>query len=466
MKTWIDVDSMIAMLESSYDGIWITDENGKVLFANSANATLLGVQRTDLEGRTTQELLENKIFSDSAILEAIRTKKQSSKNSYNYLTKKTVLATATPIFDDRGEIKYIFNNVRDATAINNLQTSLQSKEEIIRQQNQQLENMRIRLGMSEIIAHSKLFSDVIALAQRVATFDGSTVLITGESGTGKELIAELIVNNSPRKDAPYFQINCGAIPENLIESELFGYERGAFTGADSKGHKGLFEAANGGTILLDEIGDLPLHMQVKLLRVLQQKKVTRIGGSEAIDLNVRLIAATNKNLEQMVQERTFREDLYYRLNVVTINIPPLRERKEDILPLINHFVSVANQKYGTYKSVFSDTIDMFENYPWPGNVRELENLVENLVITTPGNVIKRENLPGKFYTGNNIQANQSVQDAEGCLSLKEVSERAEYAAIQQAIERYGSIRKAAAMLQVNPSTIVRKMQGFREKEQE
>ena len=456
----IDAKSLVEMLESSYDGIWITDGSGKVLFANSANASLLGVTREDLVGKSTEQLLEEKVFSDSVILEAIQQKKQTSKVSYNYNTHLTVLATATPIFDEDGQVRYVFNNVRDITALNKMQSSLRDKDEIIRLQNKQLENMKMRLGMSMIVANSKAFREVVELAQRVATFDGATVLILGESGTGKELVSELIVNHSPRKDKPYLQVNCGAIPENLIESELFGYEKGAFTGADNKGHKGLFEAANGGTVFLDEIGDLPLHMQVKLLRVLQQRQVTRVGGTEPIDIDVRVIAATNKNLEQMVREERFREDLYYRLNVVSIQIPPLRERKEDIVPLLNHFLMVVNQKYHTQKSIFSDTIDAFENYPWPGNVRELENLLENLVITTPGDIIKRENLPEKFWTAGNDAA--SARDGE-ILPLKLTVEQAEQAAIQRAIRQCGSVRKAASALGVDPSTIVRKMQGHKEK---
>lgn len=321
-------------------------------------------------------------------------------------------------------------------------------------------NMKIRLGVGTIIANSESFRKVVELAQRVATFDGATVLILGESGTGKELVSELLVNNSPRKDMPYLQVNCGAIPENLIESELFGYEKGAFTGADNRGHKGLFEAANGGTVFLDEIGDLPLHMQVKLLRVLQQRKVTRVGGTEPIDINVRVIAATNKNLEQMVREGQFREDLYYRLNVVSVQIPPLRERKEDIVPLLNHFLTVVNQKYHTQKTIFPDTIDAFENYPWPGNVRELENVLENLVITTPGDEIRRENLPKKFWSENGEPAAVGMREI---LPLKVTVERVELAAIQHAIDQCGSVRKAAAALGVDPSTIVRKMQGHKEK---
>ena len=375
----------------------------------------------------------------------------------NPRTCLTVLATATPVFNEAGDIQYIFNNVRDITALNEMRESLQDKDEIIRQQNSQLETMKLRLGVGTIIANSKAFTQVVELARRAATFDGATVLILGESGTGKEVISELIVNTSPRRDKPYLQINCGAIPENLIESELFGYEKGAFTGADAKGRKGLFEAANGGTVFLDEIGDLPLHMQVKLLRVLQQKRIVRIGGTETVNLDVRIIAATNKDLKQMVKEGRFREDLYYRLNVVPIEIPPLRDRKEDILPLVNHFLTVANRKYHTNKSIYSDTIDVLESYSWPGNVRELENLMENLVITTPGDIIRRENLSErlKFST----EDRGFTEDTE-VITLKETVERAEYMAIQKAIRQCGSIRKAAVALGVDPSTIVRKQQNY------
>ena len=368
-----------------------------------------------------------------------------------------MLATATPVFNEAGDIQYIFNNVRDITALNEMRESLQDKDEIIRQQNSQLETMKLRLGVGTIVANSKAFTQVVELARRAATFDGATVLILGESGTGKEVISELIVNTSPRKDKPYLQINCGAIPENLIESELFGYEKGAFTGADAKGRKGLFEAANGGTVFLDEIGDLPLHMQVKLLRVLQQRRIVRVGGTETVNLDVRIIAATNKDLKQMVNEGRFREDLYYRLNVVPIEIPPLRDRKEDILPLVNHFLTVANRKYHTNKSIYSDTIDVLESYSWPGNVRELENLMENLVITTPGDIIRRENLSErlKFSTENR----GFTEDTE-VITLKETVERAEYMAIQKAIRQCGSIRKAAVALGVDPSTIVRKQQNY------
>lgn len=453
----VNAEILLEMMEASFDGIWITDGSGRILFVNSANAKLLGVQRSDLEGKATEELQKEGVFMTSAILDVIKERKQVSRVCQNPRTNLTVLATATPIFDSNGDIQYIFNNVRDITALNQMQDQLQEKDEIIRQQSSKLENMRIKLGVGTIIANSKPFSQVVELAQRAAAFDAATVLILGESGTGKEVISELIVNSSPRRSKPYLQLNCSSIPDTLIESELFGYEKGAFTGADTKGRKGIFEAADGGTVFLDEIGDLPLHMQAKFLRVLQQKRIIRVGGTTPIDLDVRIIAATNRNLKQMVKEGLFREDLYYRLNVVPINIPPLRERKDDILPLAKHFLMVTNRKYHTNKAIAPDAISVLESYAWPGNVRELENLIESLVITS-----LEDNLHGNTFAERlqiAIDSNSLREGAPLC-TLKETLENAERDAIQQALQACGSIRKAAAVLGVNPSTIVRKQQSY------
>ena len=457
----VNAEILLEMMEASFDGIWITDGSGRILFVNSANAKLLGVQRSDLEGKTTEELQKEGVFMTSAILDVIKERKQVSKVCQNPRTNLTVLATATPIFDSNGDIQYIFNNVRDITALNQMQDQLQEKDEIIRQQSSKLENMRIKLGVGTIIANSKSFGQVVELAQRAAAFDAATVLILGESGTGKEVISELIVNSSPRRSKPYLQLNCSSIPDTLIESELFGYEKGAFTGADTKGRKGIFEAADGGTVFLDEIGDLPLHMQAKFLRVLQQKRIIRVGGTTPIDLDVRIIAATNRNLKQMVKEGLFREDLYYRLNVVPINIPPLRERKDDILPLAKHFLMVTNRKYHTNKAIAPDAISVLESYAWPGNVRELENLIESMVITS-----LEDNLHGKAFAERLQVASDSnsLQEEAPLCTLKETLENAERDAIQQALQVCGSIRKAAAVLGVNPSTIVRKQQSY-QKEQ-
>lgn len=452
----LDKTSILQMLDFSYDGIWITDGNGKVLYVNSANLSLLGVSKDLLINKTTSQLLNEKIISDSVILDVIREKRQISKTCYNYNTNLTVLATATPIFNNDGSIKYIFNNVRDITLLSKLQNTLLDKENLIRLQDIRIEDMRDKLGTSNIIANSKTFLSTIQLAKRVSSFDGSTVLILGESGTGKELISTLIVENSQRKDKPYLQVNCGAIPENLIESELFGYEKGSFTGADSQGRKGLFESANGGTVFLDEIADLPLHLQGKLLRVLQQKSITRIGSTIPIELDVRIISATNCDLEKKVEEKLFREDLYYRLNVVTIKIPPLRERQDDIIPLLYHFLKIVNKKYDMNKTLAPETIEVFKNYKWPGNIRELENLIENLVIISPEDIITKDNLPAKL-TDKNLTLSKFNIDI---MPLKQAVELFENELIERAVMEFGTIRQAAIALDINSSTISRKMQKF------
>ena len=234
----VSSESIMKMLEYSYDGIWITDGSGIILYANSANAALLGLRKEALIGKSTQQLLDEHIFSDSVIMEVIKTRKQATRISHNERTDLTVLATATPIFGENGEIEYIFNNVRDITALNNLRDSLKDKDAIIQSQKKQLQEIRTRYGVNKVVTVSPGFSRAVEIAERVAKFDGATVLILGESGTGKELIADIIVRNSQRQDGPFIKVNCGAIPESLLESELFGYEKGAFTGADSKGKPG------------------------------------------------------------------------------------------------------------------------------------------------------------------------------------------------------------------------------------
>ncbi len=448
--------SLLEMLESSFDGVWITDGEGKVVFANSANAALLGVSIEDLLGKTTEQLREENIISESVVLHVLETKKQASRVCHNFRTGIVVLATATPIFGNDGNIEYVFNNVRDISTLNELQKVVENKDKIIKNQEKLLSEMRERYSISEMVVSSKEFTKVVDLAHRVAAFDGSTVLILGESGTGKEIISQFIVKNSERKNKPYIRVNCGAIPANLIESELFGYEKGSFTGADNKGKKGLFEAADGGTIFLDEISELPFNVQVKLLRVLQEKEIMRIGSTKSIKLDVRVIAATNKNLEKMVKNATFREDLYYRLNVVSVKIPPLRERKDDIIPLIHHFLSVFNKKYSTAKTFRSDTISLFTNYFWPGNVRELENLVENLIITSTEDVISREDLPDKLYT----RQDNDILAIDEIMPIRQAVAQVEADLIKKAMRKYGSTRKAAAVLGINASTIVRKMQSL------
>ena len=288
---------------------------------------------------------------------------------------------------------------------------------------------------------------------RVAQVD-STVLITGESGTGKELLAETIHANSARKEGPFIKVNCGAIPESLLESELFGYDAGAFTGARKEGKAGYFELANSGTLFLDEIGDLPLNLQVKLLRVIQSREIVRVGGIKPLKVDIRIVAATNRNLVDMVRRKEFREDLYYRLNVVPINVPPLRQRKEEIPSLVVHFLQVFNRKYKQVKRISPEVIDLFMEYDWPGNVRELENLMERLVVITPSDTITVQDLPSHF--GNLAKDWSNKVHVLDIVPLREAVESVEKQILEKAYVQFRTTRQMARALKVDASTVVRK----------
>ncbi|MBP1759970.1 MAG: sensor protein, partial [Firmicutes bacterium] len=338
---------------------------------------------------------------------------------------------------------------RDFTELNQLK--LQSARF-----SQELKLLRAR-EQKDLIYQSPAMEQVVNEALRVSGVD-STVLITGESGVGKEVIARMIHRNSNRAEGPFIQINCGAIPDQLLESELFGYEKGAFTGANKDGKPGMMELANGGTLLLDEVGDLPLNLQVKFLRALQEQVIYRIGGRIPIKLNVRIIAATNKNLEKMILNNEFREDLFYRLNVVPIYIPPLRERHSDILPLVMHFMDRVNYKYKLQKHISSEVCKIFEAYSWPGNIRELANIVERLVIMSETTTILPGQLPSSFLVepaSNTLQV--SIQQI---IPLKEARELVESKLILRALKEYGSLRKAGEALGVDHSTLLRKIKAL------
>ena len=448
-------DEVIRILESSYDGIWITDGKGKVLYTNPANERLTGTKRHEVIGKMTHELIEDKLFSASATLAVMNAHKRVTIMGYNYKTNKQVLITGNPIFDKKGNLIYIVNNVRDITDFDNLRKALDDKDKIIDQQKTVIESLKTKKNRHDAhcIFRSAKMSEIIDLTERVGQFD-LNVLILGESGAGKEVIADSIVNASDRRDQPFVKVNCGAIPETLLESELFGYEKGAFTGANQKGKIGMFELANDGTILLDEVADIPLNLQVKLLRAIQGKEIMRLGGSKSIKLNVRILAATNKNIEEMVQAGTFREDLYYRLNVVSINVPPLRERKEDIPLLIHHFMNHFNEKHHVQKNIETETVELLCNYEWPGNVRELENLIENLVVLTKEESIFSRHLPRRI-TSTGIREKPFIE-INGIVPLKDAVIMLEDRLIEMAINEYGTTRKAASALGVDQSTIVRK----------
>lgn len=441
------------IIESSYDGIYVTDGQGVTLRVNAAYKRIAGLEGRDVIGLHCKELEKDKIIYPSATLLVLREKRPVTVIQET-LTGKKVLATGTPIFDERGVIVRIVTNVRDLTELSNLRLQIEEAEKA---KSYCLASPASFPAPQDMVAYSLEMGKVLQTANKVAGVD-STVLILGESGAGKEVVARYIHQLSPRKSGPFIKINCGAIPETLIESELFGYETGAFTGAKREGKPGLIELADNGTLFLDEIGELPVNLQVKLLQVIQERQVVRIGGVKPARINIRFIAATNRNLQKMLQDGTFRADLFYRLNVVPIHIPPLRERKDDIIPLINHFLAVFNARYGRNKHMGRDTKDLLAEYRWPGNVRELENIIERLVVTVDDEILLPAHLPEAIKKTERDSRGKII--VAGLLPLKQAVEEVEAQLITLGWQQSANTYKLAEILGVNQSTVVRKVQKY------
>ena len=443
----LSIDELIPILDSISDAIFIDDAQGYTIWVNKASEELYKIKRKEVIGKHVSFLESEGIFTPSVARIVMDQKKEVSTIHENKDGKR-LLTTGIPIMDADHNMSKIITTTHDITELINLQNELETVQNT-------LSGLKAQGGFSDIVANSPSMYNVIQLTGRLSDVD-STVLITGESGVGKGVIAKLLHENGGRRGYPFVKVNCGAIPENLIESELFGYESGAFTGSRKDGKKGLFETAEKGTIFLDEISELPLNLQVKLLQVIQEREVTRVGGVESIPINVRIISATNKDLMSLVHEGKFREDLYYRLNVVPISIPPLRERSEDIIPMIRIFLNHNNKKMKEHKEIDSKTIAILMKYSWPGNVRELQNIIERLIITTKGNTILPENLPSFILETTNIDAS----DIPSGKSLKDALDFAEKEILTKALEKYKTTRAMAKVLGVSQPTIVRKLQKY------
>ena len=445
-------EELQAIIESSFDGIYVTDGNAKTIRVNNAYERITGVNRKEVLGKTMKELIDQGYYNASVTLEVLKTGKPETLIQ-KIKTGKTVMVTGTPILNSSGEIRLVVTNVRDITQLHNLQLELERMEGLQSHYMTELGQIKgLTDGKGKYIVRSKKMKEVYELSMRLARVD-STVVIQGESGAGKEVIADLIHTNSKRSKNPFLKISCAAIPDNLLESELFGYTPGAFTGAQKNGKTGLFEMAHGGSVLLDEIGEMPMALQAKLLRVIQEKECVRIGSNVPTPVDVRIIAATNRDLKTMVRERKFRKDLFFRLNVVPVFVPPLRERKEAIIFFINFFLNRYNRKYGFNKQVDPSLVGLLYNYEWPGNVRELENLVERMVVVTPGDMIDRDSLPSNFIPETR---NQDFILPENKV-LKDLLEAYEKKIILSVMDSQKSTRRAAKVLGINQSTVVRKI---------
>lgn len=441
-----------ALIESSYDGITVTDGQGVTLKVNHACERITGIQAWEEEGRHMEELVSSGFYSESVVLKVLKQRKQISilQTARN---GKEIMVTGTPVIKNEKIVRVIVN-VRDLSELTNLKNELEDIRQKNKKYKSELQYLRQEHNrLDGMVVQSKEMEKIVDLAVLVAPVD-TTVLIQGESGVGKEVIARLIHNRSNRKDKPLVKIDCSAIPETLLESELFGYEKGAFTGANREGKMGIIELAQEGTLFLDEIGDMPVNMQVKLLRVLQDREIHRIGGQKPIQVDIRIIAATNKDLKNMVEAKTFREDLYYRLNVVPINIPPLRKRRKDIAFLCMHFMDKYNQRHGLNKTIKPEVLKRMIEYDWPGNVRELENMVERLIVTSKYQAITMNDMPRVLKHDWQTGKNSLPADIS---SFKSIMDKYEKELLLHLVEEVHEMQEIADILQLDVSTVRRKL---------
>lgn len=449
-----------AILEASNDNIVITDGNGKVLRSSPNCQSIYGMEIEDLIGKTVDELEKLDIFSPSVTKRVLQEKKEVQVMQHT-LTGRSVMATALPVFDDNGKMIRVISFSHDLTELRQIKEDYEELRAKMEYYQSEIQELRDKEQHTDgIVLKSKEMSNVWKLIQRVAPSD-ATVVFLGESGVGKNVFARAIHEKSNRSKEAFIEVNCGAIPETLFESEMFGYEKGAFTGANKEGKPGLIELANKGTLFLDEVGELPLNLQAKLLKVIQEKKVTRIGGTQTKQIDFRIIASTNRNLQEMVKKGKFREDLFYRLNVVPITILPLRERKDDLLQLCEFFLGMFNEKYKTEKVLHAATINEMLDYAWPGNVRELENLIERLVITTENRIIYPSALPFQTKNSHSGDFELETEDVpEQADSLEEALRDVEIRWLKRAYRQYKTTYEMADYLGISQSSVVRKLQKY------
>jgi PAS domain S-box-containing protein len=433
------------ILNSASDGLFTINKEGTITQINHKGSQLLGLAPQKCIGRKIDDFLPEAMSSS-----LLKLSNQSLDDNAENVGEEIVWNPKRKKLQVTSKAKRIFNQDDEVAGlvvkINDLSNQDKFKAKEIER--------RANYSFANIIGNSKEISKVIKIAQKVAVSD-STILLTGESGTGKELFAHAIHNQSFRNEEEFVAVNCGAIPKNLLESELFGYEKGAFTGAQKGGKAGKFEVANGGTIFLDEIGEMDLNAQVKLLRVLQEKKVEKIGANGLTSVNIRIIAATNKDLHERVKAKKFREDLYYRLNVINIDLPPLREREDDSILLAEYLVEKLGESLGKPKVKLSEEVkNILSNYKWPGNIRELENIIERALNLLEGIIIKKRHLPDYLKEK---EFSKMIQDSEELLSLKEAEARA----IKEALDYFeGNISQAARHLEIGRNTLYRKIKKY------
>ncbi|MDK9711141.1 sigma-54 interaction domain-containing protein [Acidaminobacter sp.] len=458
--------------ENSYDGILVSDAEGTIIFGTPSAALCMGVKLEELVGKNVKDLVNEGRYNQSIILKAIEQRQQQSGVVSVAADGNRVFSTATPIFDEHGAISMVITNVRtDSIMEKYIQELDQIKTKNKRYRSALKYLSHLNVGTNAVIAESPKMISILNYLDRISG-TSSTVLLLGESGTGKEVLSRYIHEKSNRSSEPFIPVNCAAIPKDLLESEFYGYEKGAFTGALTTGKSGFFEMADHGTLFLDEIAELPLDMQSKLLRSIELGEFQRVGGTMVIKTDVRIIAATNQNLEEMVEKGLFRKDLFYRLNVIPILIPPLRERKDDILALSKYFLNLQLSDEESEAVLNSGLSDFLLNYDWPGNIRELKNVIERVSIDYSIGEQSLERLieilsykpqtsPDQSIGNKVVSADREIEDLSMVENLKTHMDKLEKRYLLAVLKQCNwNIVNAAKKLEIHRSLLYRKMQAL------
>ncbi len=448
------------IFESSYDVLFVSDGNGKVLRVSSACERLWGIKQSNILKRNVFDLETEGVFSPSVTRLVIEQKKKISILQKT-CTGKTLLVLGTPVLDESGRVARVINASRDVTEIHQLLDELTETRHLLEHYQDEILNLKSQkqsFKLNKLVYQSEEMVQIVEQVRTISPYE-TPVLITGESGVGKEIIASLIHDWSYRSNQPFIKVNCGAIPETLLESELFGYEKGTFTGANKEGKDGLFFAANNGTILLDEITEMPVSLQVKLLRVLQEQEILPVGSTKLKKINVRVISTTNREMKSLIEQKEFREDLYYRLNGMPVEVPPLRNRKADIRALINYFTEEFNHYYGKNKLFAEDAIAEMMKSDWKGNVRELKNIVDRMLILSSDNLVEKSF--AIQFIGSDQKSSQGfhfeiLQD----LDLYKVLSNVEKQIIEYTASKYNTTTEMARSLHINQSTVSKKLKKY------
>lgn len=458
-------EELTQILNNCFANIFVTDGNANVIFVNKEAAEVLCTSEEYLLQKNSKDLIKEGIIDKSTTINTLETKERTVGTFVNSKGQE-ILSVTTPVFNSKNEVVMCVTYSRTKTDMDMFLEELEKEKVRTKRYKDAVTYFdKNKKASNEIIYRSSVMEELCHTAQIIAPTD-STVMLYGESGVGKEVFSNYIHNHSLRKDEIFVPVNCAAIPQELLESEFFGYDRGGFTGAGPKGKAGLFEIANSGTIFLDEIGELPLNMQTKLLRVLESGEFRRVGSNEVKKSNVRIIGATNRDLRQMTKDKTFREDLYYRLNVLPMNVPALRDRKEDIEELADYFIARYNRKYAKHYILTLNQKQKLCNYSWPGNVRELRNIIERYVVTGNENVISNLESEDEMNLASSMQIDNVSEDNlyvkrkdEEIRPLKEKMDEVEIEYIRKVLSANdNNVQKAANQLKVHRSLIYRKLQ--------